>query len=149
VTYCTRLVISILQKNNIYLTRLTRWMPLVEQELATFRNTWVQPRFLSGLMLLDLLYVCYVDRYLILLYFFFQPLCCLFFFDIRILITSLVSSNSSYSKVFMRWWQCLLSTRTVYLLANRNLYPLLKILFFPTFIIFVYLKPYVFKTEWQ
>ena len=59
------------------------------------------PTFLLGLMLLDLLCVCYVDRYLILLYFFFQPLCCLSF-DIRILITPLVSSNSSYSKVFMR-----------------------------------------------
>ena len=32
----------------------------------------------------------------VLLYFFFRPLCCLFFFDIRILTTSLVSSNSSY-----------------------------------------------------
>jgi len=31
----------------------------------------------------------------VLLYFFFWPLCCLFFFDIRILITPLVSSNSS------------------------------------------------------
>jgi hypothetical protein len=33
----------------------------------------------------------------VLLYFFFSPLCCLSFFDIRILITPLVSSNSSYS----------------------------------------------------
>jgi hypothetical protein len=32
----------------------------------------------------------------VLLYFFFWPLCCLFFFDIRILITHLVSSNSSF-----------------------------------------------------
>ena len=32
----------------------------------------------------------------VLLYFFFRPLCCLFFFDIRILIAPLVSSNSSY-----------------------------------------------------
>ena len=31
----------------------------------------------------------------VLLYFFFWPLCCLFFFDIRILIALLVSSNSS------------------------------------------------------
>ena len=31
----------------------------------------------------------------VLLYFFFWPLCCLFFFDIRILITPLVFSNSS------------------------------------------------------
>ena len=32
----------------------------------------------------------------VLLYFFIWPLCCLFFFDIRILITPLVSSNSSH-----------------------------------------------------
>jgi len=32
----------------------------------------------------------------VLLYFFFWPLCCLFFFDIRILITTLVSPNSFY-----------------------------------------------------
>jgi hypothetical protein len=37
--------------------------------------------------------VCFVDRCL---YFIFWPLCCLFFFDIRILITPLLSSNSSY-----------------------------------------------------
>jgi hypothetical protein len=36
--------------------------------------------------------VCFVDRCL---YFFFWPLCCLFFCDIRILITPLVSSKSS------------------------------------------------------
>ena len=39
----------------------------------------------------------------VLLYFFFLPLCCLYFFDIRILIytiTPLVSSNSSYKKFF-------------------------------------------------
>jgi hypothetical protein len=32
----------------------------------------------------------------VLLYFFFWPLCCLFFFDIRILIAPLISSNSSF-----------------------------------------------------
>ena len=36
----------------------------------------------------------------VLFYFFFWPLCCLFFFDIRILITPLVSSNSSKINVF-------------------------------------------------
>jgi hypothetical protein len=40
------------------------------------------------------LYVCFVDRWLSFCIFF-LPLCCLFF-DIRILITPLVSSNSSY-----------------------------------------------------
>jgi hypothetical protein len=33
----------------------------------------------------------------VLLYFFFWPLCCLFFFDIRILIAPLISSNSSWN----------------------------------------------------
>jgi hypothetical protein len=41
--------------------------------------------------------VCMFCRSLfVLLYFFFCPFCCLFFFDIRILIASLVSSNSSF-----------------------------------------------------
>ena len=41
----------------------------------------------------------------VLLYFFFWPLCCLFFFDIRILIAPLVSSNSFYLsiKYDMHW----------------------------------------------
>ena len=43
-----------------------------------------------------ILYVCFVDRCLFLLYVFFWPLCCQFVFDIRIMITPLVSSNSSY-----------------------------------------------------
>jgi hypothetical protein len=38
----------------------------------------------------------YLQTLLVLLYFFFWPLFCLFFFDIRILITTLVSSSSSY-----------------------------------------------------
>ena len=42
-------------------------------------------------------FMCMFCRSLfVLLYIFFWPLCCLFFFDIQILITPLVSSNSSY-----------------------------------------------------
>jgi hypothetical protein len=41
------------------------------------------------------LHVCFVDRCLS---FFFWSLCCLFFFDIRILIAPLVSSNSRKGK---------------------------------------------------
>jgi len=37
---------------------------------------------------------CFVDGCLYLLCFVFWPLCCLFFFDLRILITPLVSSSS-------------------------------------------------------
>jgi hypothetical protein len=38
--------------------------------------------------------VCFVDRCLSFCTFFFWPLCCLFFFDIRILITPLIFTNS-------------------------------------------------------
>jgi hypothetical protein len=52
----------------------------------------VHPRLLVGFVLLDLLFYVYffVDRCL-----FFLSLCCLSFFDLRILITPLVSSYSS------------------------------------------------------
>ena len=57
------------------------------------RSTWVHPRLLLGFFS----FICMCCRSLfVLLYFFFWPLSCLFFFDIRILITPLVSSNSSY-----------------------------------------------------
>ena len=49
--------------------------------------------------------VCFVDRCLS---FFFWSLCCLFFFDIRIMITPLVSSNFS----FELW--CLASTLAIF-----------------------------------
>jgi len=68
-----------------FVTRLTRWVPLVEQELLNLPELRVTRSLV--------LYVCFVDRCL---YFFFWPLCCLFFLDIQILIAPLVSSNSSY-----------------------------------------------------
>ena len=40
----------------------------------------------------------------VLLYFFFWPLCCLFFFDKQILITSWVSSHSSYNTLKPTTW---------------------------------------------
>ena len=57
----------------------------------------LEKRFLVGFMLLDLnSFICMICRSLfVLLSFFFWPLCSLFFFDIRILITPLVSLNSS------------------------------------------------------
>ena len=45
-------------------------------------------------------YVCFVDRCLSFCTFFFWLLCCLFFFDIRILITPLVSSNSTNETIW-------------------------------------------------
>jgi hypothetical protein len=55
------------------------------------------PGFKLGSCYLMLIFMCMFCRSLfVLLYFFFWPLCCLFFFDLRILITPLVSLNSSY-----------------------------------------------------
>jgi hypothetical protein len=66
-----------------------------------FRSTWVQPRFLMGSCYSIFSFICMFCRSLfVLLYFLFWPLCCLFFFDIRILINPLVSSNSSWPRFF-------------------------------------------------
>jgi len=79
-----------------FVTRLTRQVPLVEQELLTLPEHLSSPPVFSGVRVTRslVLCVCFVDRCL---YFFFWPLCCLFFCDIRILITPLVYSNSSYT----------------------------------------------------
>ena len=63
------------------------------------------PEFTHGFsgvrVIRSLVLMCMFCRSLcVLLYFFFWPLCCLFFFDIRIIITPLVSSNSSYKYIF-------------------------------------------------
>ena len=78
-------------------TRLTLWVPLVEQELLKLPEHTSSPPVFSGVRVTRsvVLCVCFVDRYLSFCTFFW-PLCCLFFFDLRILITSLVSSHSSY-----------------------------------------------------
>jgi hypothetical protein len=61
---------------------------------------YVAPPVLVGFALLDLQFYMYFCKSLfVLLYFFFWPLCCLFFFDIRIPIAPLVSSNSSFSSI--------------------------------------------------
>jgi hypothetical protein len=70
----------------------------VEQELLTlpehheFTPVFIRVRVTRSLVVC----VCFVDRCFSFCIFFFWPLCCLFFFDIRILITPLVSSNSPY-----------------------------------------------------
>ena len=75
--------------------RLTWQVSLVEQELLTLPKHQISSPDFSGVCVTRslLLYVWFVDRCL---YFFFWPLCCLFFFDIRNLITPLVSSNFSF-----------------------------------------------------
>ena len=80
-----------------FVTRLTRQVLLVEQELLTLLEHLSSPSDFSGVLVTRSCFMCMFCRSLfILLFFFFWPLCCLFFFDIQILITPLVSSNSSY-----------------------------------------------------
>ena len=100
-----------------FVTRLTRRVPLVEQELLIrpehlssspvlvgfvygegySRNALCTLNLISTFYYLILSFICMLCRSLFVhLYFFFWPLCCLFFFDIRILIAPLVSSNSSW-----------------------------------------------------
>jgi hypothetical protein len=76
---------------------VARRVLLMEQELFTLPEHLSSPPGFSGVRVTRSLvwYVCFVDRYLSICTFFW-PLCCLFFFDIRILIAPLVSSNSSY-----------------------------------------------------
>ena len=66
-------------------------MSLVEQELLTLPEHLRSSPVFSGIRVTRslCLYVCFVDRYLSFCTFFFWPLCCLFFFDIRFLITPL------------------------------------------------------------
>jgi len=75
------------------LTRLTRRVSLVEQELLKPPEHLSSPPVFSGVRVSRslALCVCFVDRCLS---FLFWPLCFLFF-DLRILITPLVFSNSS------------------------------------------------------
>ena len=84
-------------------TRLTRRVPLVEQELLNLPEHLSSLSVLVGFLLLDLYFRYMFCRSLfVLLYFFFWPLRCLFFFDIRILITPLVSSSSFYHIMLYR-----------------------------------------------
>jgi hypothetical protein len=73
-----------------FVTRLTRRVSLVEQELLSLpEHLSSQPVFSRDHVTRSLvLYVCFVNQCLS---FFFWSLCCIFFFDIWILITPLVS----------------------------------------------------------
>ena len=77
-----------------FVTRLIRQVPLVEQKLLTLLEQLSSPR---GSCYSIFSFMCMFCRSLFVpLCFFFWPLCCLFFFDLRMLITPLESSNSFY-----------------------------------------------------
>ena len=103
-----------------FVTRLRRRLSLVEQELLTLPEHLSSPLVLVGFVLLSLQFYVYVLQIVVLLYIFFWPLCCLFFFDIRILITRLVSSNSS---CLLRWGILCLPTNICILLLFSKQHP--------------------------
>jgi hypothetical protein len=78
-----------------FVTRFTRRVSLVEQKLSTLPEHLSSPPVFSGVRVTRslVLCVCFVDRCLSFCPFSFGH--CLFFFDLRIQITPLVSSNSS------------------------------------------------------
>ena len=80
----------------------------MEQELPTLPEHLSSPSsFLWGLCYSIFSFMCMLCISLfVFLYFFLWPLCCLFFFDIRILITPLESSNFSFNK--NKLWTALL-----------------------------------------
>jgi hypothetical protein len=77
-----------------FVARVTWWIPHVEQELPTLLEHLSSPPVFSGARVTRslVLCVCFVDRCLC---FFFCSLCCLFYFNLQLLITPLVSLNFS------------------------------------------------------
>ena len=79
-------------------------MPPEEQELLILPEHQSSPPVISGVRVTQSLIssLCIFCRSLFVFFsFFFWPLCCLFFFDLRIFITPLVSSNSSSNKLLI------------------------------------------------
>jgi hypothetical protein len=71
-------------------------VPLVEQELRTLLEYLSSPPVLVGFCCLIFSFNCNVLKIVVCLFvLFLWPLCCLFFFDMQIMIVPLVSSNSS------------------------------------------------------
>ena len=70
----------------------------MEQEFPTLPEHLGWPRILVRFVLLDLEFIVYV-LYIVACPFLFWPLFCQSFFDLRILITPLGSSSSSYSNL--------------------------------------------------
>ena len=96
--YYNNLLVNIVLSDHLYLKFILH--VIVEQELLTLPEHLSSPPVFSGVRVTRSLVicVCFVDRCLSFCPFF-LPLCCLFFFELGILITPLVSSNSFYIPV--------------------------------------------------
>ena len=93
--YCTN------QWSLITVNWVTRLVPLVEQERLTLPGHMNSPQDFSGVRVTRSLVLCvmFCISLFVRLSFFFWPLCCLFFFDLRIHIIPLASSNSSWQDI--------------------------------------------------
>jgi len=95
-----------------FTTRLTRRVQLVEQELFTFTEHLSSSPVFSGVHVTQCLVVCVFCRSLFVLFpFFIWPSYCLSFFDLRIFVSLLVSSNPRrvyksrlYLMLQCLWW---------------------------------------------
>ena len=104
-------------------------MSLAEQELFTLPDHLSSYPVFGGVRVTQsfVLYVCFVDRCLSFCTLFFWPLCCLFSFDIRILITPF-----GIFKLFLRSFKCLVCQQillfTIFVLDSCMLclFPLFK-----------------------
>ena len=85
----------------------------MEQELLTLLKQMSSPPVFSGVRVTRSFVLCVsvVDRCLS---FFFWPLCCLFIYDIRILVTTVVSSNSSVYSTLVVGTDCIGSCKSNY-----------------------------------
>jgi hypothetical protein len=93
---------------NVYVDEMKRVFCMKCND-SLWKLSWFHPGFIGVRVTRSLIYcVCLVDRCLFFCTFSFWPLHCLFF-DLRILIAPLVSSNSSYAvhvglKVWIQWY---------------------------------------------
>jgi len=81
-----------------FVTRVTRRVPHAEQELLTLPDHLSSTPVFNGVRVARsfVFNVMFYRSLFLLSSCFYWLLCCLFFFDLRILFTPLVSSNSSY-----------------------------------------------------
>ena len=100
---CSAYVITICFSTlTVFLTRATRRVQHVEQELFILSDQMSSPPVFSCIRVACSLVFCLVfcRSTFFLLSFFFWPLYCLSYFDIRFLVTPLVpSNNSSYNNI--------------------------------------------------
>ena len=77
----------------LYIRSLVLYVCFVGHCLSFYLLNLLNSGFQNWLLLVPLLRTLQLCQFL--LCFYFRPLCCLFFFDLRILITPMLSSNSS------------------------------------------------------